>query len=127
MFSPCPSSPITPDNLQIADHKTRAEVAREWWARCTSESKARLLCDENSLVRNEAIYSKRRAQVAELVSRARITVEDLQTLDRLGRFTVSAEHWDLCDDIARKALLADAHPHVRSAALLSSTRNSNPN
>jgi hypothetical protein len=126
MFSPSPARPITPQNIQLADPKTRAEVAREWWSHCTPESQAQLLSDENSQVRVEACYSKRQADVSALVARGVITVQDIQQLDRLGRFTVSAYHWELCDEVAQGALLADAHHQVRSTALLSSMKTPNP-
>ncbi len=82
MFSPSPARPITPQNIQLADPKTRAEVAREWWSHCTPESQAQLLSDENSQVRVEASYSKRQADVSALVARGVITVQDIQQLLR---------------------------------------------
>ncbi|MEL7968086.1 hypothetical protein AAG587_17085 [Vreelandella neptunia] len=65
----------------------------------------------------EAVYAKRAAVVQAVASTGSIKVNDLPELDRLGRFTVAMEHWSICDQGARDALLNDQHPHVRSCAL----------
>ena len=47
-----------------------------------------------------------------------ITIEDVQKLDRLGRYQVACDMWNKCDRAAQSALRDDPHPHVRSAANL---------
>lgn len=64
----------------------------------------------------EVMYAERDAAINRLAGQSSVDVADLRSLDRLGRFKVAAELWASCTDEARSALLADEHPHVRSAA-----------
>jgi len=66
----------------------------------------------------EALYAERDAAVAALGTKGRIEAADLASLDRLGRCKVANEHWGICDESARHALLNDAHHFVRSCASL---------
>lgn len=66
----------------------------------------------------EAIYAQREADVADLASRGSISASDLESLDRLGRCKVANDHWSICNEQARKALLNDPHHFVRSCAVL---------
>ena len=66
----------------------------------------------------ELLYAQRAKQVADLARRGSIKADDLPHLDRLGRFKIVVEHWPLCDESARQALLKDTHHSVRSAAIL---------
>lgn len=66
----------------------------------------------------EALYAKREADIAAMAQKGKITVDDVTSLDRLGRFSVAVDHWALCSDGAKMSLLNDQHPHVRSAARL---------
>ena len=67
----------------------------------------------------ERLYEVRNAYVASLKIIGYVTIADLHRLDRLGRFRVADECWFICSPQAREALLADQHPHVRSAAVIS--------
>lgn len=66
----------------------------------------------------EWLYIVRNRFVDALKSRGSVGMNDLNDLDRLGRFKVANECWSICTEDARNALLADSHPHVRSTALL---------
>ncbi|MDL4860754.1 hypothetical protein NPJ88_000255 [Halomonas elongata] len=63
----------------------------------------------------KAVYAKRDEVVQAMVKIGSIKASDLPELDRLGRFTVAKDHWGICDQPVRQALLID-HPHVQSAA-----------
>lgn len=67
----------------------------------------------------EEMYQARDKAVARLGAQAVITVANLSSLDRIGRFRVADELWSKCDPSARQALLHDEHAHVRSAAVIS--------
>lgn len=64
------------------------------------------------------LYRLRDIDVAALVRKGAITVEDVQTLEWGGRFIVANEHFDICTDVAKHALLHDSHHGVRAAAAL---------
>lgn len=66
----------------------------------------------------ELLFAQRQDAVAMLVTTGGIKAEDLNPLDRLGRCMVANDHWSICDEAARSALLNDQHPHVRSCARL---------
>lgn len=68
----------------------------------------------------EGFYAQREKEVASLSQKPVISVEDLVSLDRLGRFQVANELWGKCDQAARFSLLHDEHHYVRSAAALAS-------
>ena len=68
----------------------------------------------------ELLFAQRQDAVAMLVTTGGIKAEDLNPLDRLGRCMVANDHWSICDEAARSALLNDQHPHVRSCARLAS-------
>lgn len=63
----------------------------------------------------EAVYAKREELVCAMAETGAIRPADLAKLDRLGRFTVARDHWGICDQFVREALLVD-HSHVQSAA-----------
>ena len=67
------------------------------------------------------LYAMRTVELDRLAEKREITRDDLQTLDRHGRFEVANEMYVQCDGPARAALLDDTHPHVRSTAVLSQT------
>lgn len=73
-----------------------------------------------SLQKAKAIYAEREARVEALASTGRITAADLEKLDRIGRCKVANDHWGLCDEQARRALINDPHHFVRSCAVLAS-------
>lgn len=64
------------------------------------------------------LYAERDAAIMRLAAKGTVDTSDLTALDRLGRFRVVVELWAVCTEAARAALLADQHPHVRSAACL---------
>lgn len=64
------------------------------------------------------IYAKREASIRRLRKKGEVSVDDLNDLDRLGRFRVADELWAWCSQSTKTALLGDAHAHVRSAASL---------
>lgn len=66
----------------------------------------------------EVIYAERDAAVAALAAKGKIEAADLAPLDRLGRCKVANEHWGICDESARHALLNDMHHFVRACACL---------
>jgi hypothetical protein len=109
---------ISAESIRQAAVITRREAAREWWGICDDEARNLLLNDENSTVRNEAVYSQRHAYIAKLSRQAQISAQDVASLDRLGRFSVCDRLWSLCTLEAQRALLNDQHHHVRSAALI---------
>lgn len=68
----------------------------------------------------QAMYDKRDADIEALRNSGKIiTVQDLQSLDRLGRFHVASDLFTMCDQAAQVYLLKDDHAHVRSAASIS--------
>ncbi|EKF7416907.1 TPA: hypothetical protein MXR76_004046 [Pseudomonas aeruginosa] len=66
----------------------------------------------------EVLYAEREKAVSTLGSKSVIQAADLDTLDYLGRCKIANEHWQICDETARRALLNDAHHFVRSCAKL---------
>lgn len=66
----------------------------------------------------KAIYADREARVEALASTGCIKAADLEALDRIGRCKVANDHWGLCDEQARRALINDPHHFVRSCAAL---------
>lgn len=63
----------------------------------------------------ERLYAARDSDVAMLVKKGVITLQDVQGLCRIGRFKIADEHFDICDIDARKALRFDEHHFVRAA------------
>lgn len=53
-----------------------------------------------------------------LATKEVIEVQDLHTLDRIGRYEVAERYFAKCSPAARDALIHDEHPHVRSCAAL---------
>jgi hypothetical protein len=72
-----------------------------------------------SVTEIKAIYSSRQASLNSLIAMKCVNAQDLDRLDRGGRFRVADELWDLCSPSAKQALLNDPHPHVRSTARIS--------
>lgn len=68
------------------------------------------------------MYSLREAEVLALAQKDVITVDDIQALERHGKWQVADELYSKCDLQARNALLTDEHPHVRSCAEISQSR-----
>ncbi|CAI9912150.1 TPA: hypothetical protein ACNVX4_005943 [Pseudomonas aeruginosa] len=66
----------------------------------------------------EVLYAEREKAVSSLGTKKSIQAADLEALDYLGRCKVANEHWQICDESARRALLNDAHHFVRSCAKL---------
>ncbi|MDG1580954.1 hypothetical protein [Pseudomonas sp. GOM6] len=66
----------------------------------------------------EVLYAEREAAVLALAGKGTIVAASLADLDRLGRCKVANEHWGICDESARQALLNDAHHSVRACATL---------
>jgi hypothetical protein len=66
-----------------------------------------------------SLYALREKFVNELSAQEVITQADLNMLDRGGRFSVAVDLFDQCDSETQESLLNDAHPHVKSAAILS--------
>lgn len=64
----------------------------------------------------KAIYAEREARVEALASTGSIKAAELEALDRIGRCKVANDHWALCDEQARHALINDPHHFVRSCA-----------
>ena len=61
------------------------------------------------------LYRLRALEVKGLQSQPVISLADVQTLDRLGRFHIADESFDKCDVAAQNALRNDPHHSVRSA------------
>jgi hypothetical protein len=63
------------------------------------------------------------AEVEGCVSRLRecgeVTVGDVVSAHRMTAFRIAAQLWNICDNAARQALVANKHPHVRKTALAS--------
>jgi hypothetical protein len=74
----------------------------------------------------EALYAQRSIDIQTLASKGRVVLADLWKLDRLGRFTIACEYWDISDSDAQNALLSDMSPHVQSAARLSKKHGPEP-
>ena len=68
------------------------------------------------------VYAARDTFVAALKERGNIEPSDLSNLDRLGRFKVADECWDISSIDTRQALLDDPHHQVRSAAVISNNQ-----
>lgn len=64
----------------------------------------------------DSLYVARDAFIERLRANGLITLQDIHDLDRLGRAKVASDHWAICSQEARKALLSDAHHQVRSCA-----------
>lgn len=73
----------------------------------------------SSFAQSRAKFIQRRWAVRKIVRTGRVGISDIQGLDRTGRFTIAQSHWPICDDVARHALMNDAHHFVRSAAQIS--------
>ena len=67
----------------------------------------------------EHLFASRDALIAKLNTKGRIDAKDLLTLERSGKCIVASEHWGICTDDARHALLNDEHHFVRSCAMIS--------
>jgi len=72
-----------------------------------------------SAVEVECLYAVRDEWVGRLATQGAIEVDDLEKLDRLGRFRVADELWGKCSAAAQSRLLDDPHHFVRSVAFLS--------
>lgn len=70
----------------------------------------------------ENLYRVRESLLATYASQKSIGAADIRRLDRLGRAAVASDHWALCDEPCRQALLADIHHAVRSCATISAQR-----
>lgn len=68
------------------------------------------------------LFVVRALEVARLAAAGAVRVSDLAHLDRGARFKVADTLFDRCDADARRLLLNDAHPHVRSAAAIARLR-----
>ncbi|MEZ9700755.1 hypothetical protein AB4455_12240 [Vibrio sp. 10N.261.46.E12] len=62
------------------------------------------------------IGAMRDTEIAALSLKDKIEIEDIEKLDRIGRFTIAQSLFSKCTDKCRNVLLNDEHPHVRSAA-----------
>ncbi|ABD72143.1 hypothetical protein Rfer_4457 (plasmid) [Rhodoferax ferrireducens T118] len=67
----------------------------------------------------ERLYAARDRFVAALKEKGSIELNDLEKLDRMGRFKVAEECWGILSAEARQALLDDAHHQVRACAAIS--------
>jgi hypothetical protein len=63
------------------------------------------------------LYRLRDLDVSELQTQPVITLADVQTLERQGRFRIANESFDKCDDEAKDALRNDTHHSVRAAVV----------
>jgi hypothetical protein len=63
------------------------------------------------------LYRLRDLDVADVQSKAVITLADVQTLERQGRFRIANESFDKCDADAQDALRHDPHHGVRAAVV----------
>lgn len=68
------------------------------------------------------LFTIRNASIARFSLQDVVSLDDVMTLDRGGRFKVADELFVKCSPQARHALLNDSNPHVRSAAAISSVR-----
>lgn len=67
----------------------------------------------------ERLYALRDAFIRTLRAKGLVDVREIGELDRLGRCQVASDHWDLCTQEARDALLEDPHHQVRACASVS--------
>lgn len=58
----------------------------------------------------------RNIELHKLRSKATLTIEDVQHLDRFGRFTIVVKRFKDCDNQCQQYLMEDEHQYVRSAA-----------
>lgn len=63
------------------------------------------------------LYALRDLEVLDLQRRPTITLADVQTLERQGRFRIANESFDKCDADAQDALRYDPHHGVRAAVV----------
>lgn len=63
------------------------------------------------------LYRLRDLDVAEIQKKPVITLADVQTLERQGRFRIANESFDKCDAEAQDALRYDPHHGVRAAVV----------
>lgn len=70
----------------------------------------------------QRLYDLRNAEVAALAGQSSISIDDVQNLERGGRFLIASEHFSKCTPQARNALLGDSSPGVRSAAAISNAQ-----
>ena len=63
------------------------------------------------------LYALRDREVHDLQGELTITLADVQTLERQGRFRIANESFDRCDVAAQDALRHDPHHGVRAAAV----------
>jgi hypothetical protein len=67
----------------------------------------------------DVLYARRADFLQSFKTTGIVKLSNVIEMDRLGRFDIASGHWNLCTLAAKKALLTDEHPQVRSAALLS--------
>lgn len=65
----------------------------------------------------EKLYALRDLDVLDLQRKPTITLADVQTLERQGRFRIANESFDKCDADAQDALRHDPHHGVRAAVV----------
>lgn len=65
------------------------------------------------------ITKLREKLISKLAKSDVICLQDVNSLDRIGRFTVAQSLYNQCDDSTKQYLLHDEHAHVRSAAAIS--------
>lgn len=63
------------------------------------------------------LYGLRDLDVLDLQRKPTITLADVQTLERQGRFRIANESFDKCDVEAQDALRNDPHHGVRAAVV----------
>jgi hypothetical protein len=63
------------------------------------------------------LYGLRDRDVLDLQRRPTITLADIQTLERLGKFRIANESLDKCNSEAQDALRNDPHHGVRAAVV----------
>lgn len=63
------------------------------------------------------LYRLRDLDVAEVQAKPVITLTDVHTLERQGRFRIANESFDKCDAEAQDALRNDPHHGVRAAVV----------
>lgn len=68
----------------------------------------------------ESMYSEQEAQAARLSTLCEIKEADLMNLNRIGKYNLIDESWHKLNKSAQNALINDAHPHIRSCALIAS-------
>lgn len=67
----------------------------------------------------DTLHARRAEFIQSFKAAGTIKLSNLSEMDRLGRYEVADECWNLCTPKAKQALLTDSHPHIRSAALMS--------